>query len=61
MKDDLKKIIERENANWSKIFQIGLEKNSDKKFSSFWWENYYDELTNSVNKMMLTDSLNTII
>jgi len=35
MKDNLKKIIEHENANWSKIFQIELGKNSDKKFSSF--------------------------
>jgi len=61
MKDDLKKIIEHENSNWSKIFQIELEKNSDKKFSSFWWESYYDELTNGVNKIMLADSLNTIL
>jgi len=61
MKDELKKIIEHENYNWSKIFQIELEKNSDKKFSSFWWESYYDELTNGVNKIMLTDSLNTIL
>jgi ubiquinone/menaquinone biosynthesis C-methylase UbiE len=61
MKDDLKKIIEHENANWSKIFQIELEKNSDKKFSSFWWENYYDELMNGVNKIMLVYGLNTIL
>jgi len=44
MKDNLKKIIEHENANWSKIFQIELGKNSDKKFSSFWWESYYNDL-----------------
>lgn len=61
MKDDLKKIIEHENANWSKIFQVELEKNSDKKFSSFWWESYYSELTNSVNKIMLTDGFNSIL
>jgi SAM-dependent methyltransferase len=61
MKDDLKKIIEHENSNWNKIFQIELEKNSDKKFSSFWWESYYDELMNGVNKIMLADSLNTIL
>jgi len=61
MKDDLEKIIEHENANWSKIFHAELEKNSDKKFSSFWWESYYDELTNSINKIMLADGLNTIL
>lgn len=61
MKDDLKEIIEHENANWSKVFQAELEKDSDKKFSSFWWESYYDELTKSVNKIILADDLNTIL
>ena len=61
MKDDLKKIIEHENANWSKVFSAELEINSDQKFSSFWWESYYNELTNSVNEIMLADSLNTIL
>jgi len=61
MKDDLKKIIEYENANWSKIFSAELKKGGNKKFSSFWWESYYNELVNSVNKIMLTDGLSTIL
>ena len=61
MKEDLQKIIEHENANWSKVFSTELDKNSDQKFSSFWWESYYNELTNSVNEIMLADSLNTIL
>lgn len=61
MKDDLKKIIEHENASWSKAFQTELGKDSDKKFSSYWWEGYYDELTQSINKIMLEDDLNTIL
>lgn len=61
MKNDLKKIIEHENTNWSKIFQSELKKNNDQKFSSFWWKSYYSELTNSVDKIMLTDDLNSIL
>lgn len=61
MKNDLKKVVEHENAYWSKIFQAELKKNDDKKFSSFWWENYYDELTDCVNKMMLTNGFNTTL
>lgn len=61
MKDDLKKIIEHENASWGKVFQAELGKDSDKKFSSYWWESYYDELTKSINKIMFEDDLNTIL
>lgn len=61
MKEELPKIIEHENANWSKIFSAELEKSSEQNFSSFWWESYYDELTNSVNKIMFAGSLNTIL
>ncbi len=61
MKDDLKKITNHENANWGKIFQVELEKNSDQKFSSFWWESYYNEIINSINKITLTGGLNAIL
>lgn len=61
MKDSLEKVIEHENAHWSKIFSTELKKNSDKKFSSFWWEDYYNELTNSVNEITLKYGLSTIL
>jgi len=61
MKNNLEKTIEHENANWSKIFKAELEKNSDEKFSSFWWKDYYDELTGFVNKTMSENGLNTIL
>lgn len=59
--DNLGKHIDEENEFWSKIFSAELKKNSNKRFSSFWWENYYNELTNSVNKIMLKYCLNTIL
>jgi ubiquinone/menaquinone biosynthesis C-methylase UbiE len=61
MKDDIKKTIEYENTNWSKIFQAELEKKDNQKFSSFWWENYYGELTNSINKIIIKEGLNTVL
>lgn len=61
MRDDLKKIVEHENANWSKIFKAELEKNSDKQFSSFWWKNYYEELTGHIDKIMRANDFKTIL
>jgi ubiquinone/menaquinone biosynthesis C-methylase UbiE len=61
MKDDLKKIIEHENYSWSKIFQTELENNSGKKFSSFWWESYYNELTRYINNTILSEGFNTVL
>lgn len=61
MNGDLQKIIENEDDHWSKIFKAELEKNSNKKFSSFWWEEYYDELTNFVNQKMFENHFKTVI
>lgn len=61
MKEDLRKIAEHENSNWSRIFQAELGKNSDKKFSSFWWQNYYDELTGFIDKLIFSNSYNTVL
>lgn len=61
MREDLKKIIEHENARWTRIFASELNKKNYKKFSSFWWEEYYSEITNFVNKLMEVNNFNTIL
>lgn len=46
----IKKIADRENAFWSNIFRNELEQDRlrNKKFSSYWWESYYSEITKFV-------------
>ncbi|HCP09046.1 MAG TPA: hypothetical protein DIT25_04605 [Candidatus Moranbacteria bacterium] len=61
MENDLSKIIEHENAHWSKVFKDELENNNYKKFSSFWWEDYYKELSNYINNLVRKNSLSTVL
>ncbi|MDD5710766.1 MAG: class I SAM-dependent methyltransferase [Candidatus Colwellbacteria bacterium] len=60
MKEELQKIIEHENENWSKIFNSELRNNRE-KFSSYWWEDYYRELTDFVNRMIFRNRFKTIL
>lgn len=61
MKENLKKIIEHEKDNWDKIFQTELEKFDGKKFSSYWWQNYYEELTDFMNGIMISNGYIKVI
>jgi len=61
MKEELQKIIEHENEIWGKIFDAELSKNNKEKFSSYWWEDYYQELTTFVNGLLTKNSLNNIL
>lgn len=61
MSGDTQKIIEHENAHWSKIFKAELERNDSKNFSSFWWKDYYTELTNFINQIMLKNNFKTVL
>lgn len=47
---ELKKIIEEENNIWSEIFdkEIKNRKRKKQKFSSFWWQEYYSEMTDYI-------------
>lgn len=61
MKTDLREIIKHENENWTRIFQAELRKNTNKKFSSFWWQDYYEQLSNYFNKLLIDNNLNTVL
>lgn len=61
MKTDLEKIIKHENDNWSKIFQSELENTNDRKFSSFWWRDYYEEISNYIDEIMFKNGFNKIL
>ncbi|MEA2088365.1 MAG: class I SAM-dependent methyltransferase [Patescibacteria group bacterium] len=61
MSDNTQEIIEHENAHWSKIFKVELERNDSKNFSSFWWKDYYAELTSFVNQIMFKGNLKTVL
>lgn len=61
MKENLQKIIEHENNSWSKIFDAELKKNNVKKFTSYWWEDYYQEIVIFTNKIMAKNNYQTIL
>jgi len=61
MKENLKMMIEHEKDNWDKIFRAELEKFDSKKFSSYWWQNYYEELTDFINDMMICNGYTRVI
>lgn len=47
--------IGEENKFWSKVFKIEFKKDKQgiKKFSSYWWEEYYSEITGHINPLFL--------
>ena len=53
MNENLQKIIDHENESWSHIFHKKLinDKQNPKKFSSYWDEKYYKEVTDYVNSL----------
>lgn len=64
MKEGLENIIAYENKNWSKIFQDELnkeEKGTNKKFSCFWWEDYYKKITGYINNFLSENKMETVL
>lgn len=61
MKERLEKIIEHENETWSKIFDAELKNTSKEKFSSYWWEDYYQELSTYINELLIKNNLNNTL
>ncbi|HBA44700.1 TPA: hypothetical protein DEG21_04565 [Patescibacteria group bacterium] len=54
---DLKAIQHEENI-WNNIFKKELKKNKFEKFSSFWWEEYYNEITNFIRNNIIINLKN---
>lgn len=61
MKEDLSEIIKHENEHWTKVFQAELKKATDKKFSTFWWQDYYEQLSGYINTLLIDNDLNIIL
>lgn len=61
MKNSIASIINHENKQWSEIFKKELLRSSDKKFSSFWWEDYYNELSIFINNKISENNFNSIL
>ncbi len=54
-RNSLKKVIEHEKKHWDRIFRLKLEnsRKNQKKFSSFWDEDYYSKIKSYVNSLIL--------
>jgi len=61
MNVDLEKLVEHENVNWSNIFKKELKEKNSRKFSSFWWEDYYNEITNFINQVISRNNFDTVL
>lgn len=60
-KDNLEKVVEHENKQWSKIFNSELKGENTKLFSSFWWKDYYDEITYFVNNFLSNNGYKKVL
>ena len=45
--------IDHEEKVWSEIFENELKKTSNKKYSSYWWEDYYNDIINFIYKNVI--------
>ncbi len=61
MSNSLNEMIQHENEQWSKIFSNELNQTSFKKYSSYWWEEYYEELSYFGNTIMQKNKYNSIL
>lgn len=60
MDESLEKLFMHEKESWDEIFGIELKTN-DEEFSSYWWRDYYKNLTNYVNNLVnLNDYKNVL-
>jgi 2-polyprenyl-3-methyl-5-hydroxy-6-metoxy-1,4-benzoquinol methylase len=53
-------LVEHENKQWSKIFQEELDKKQFVKFSSYWWENYYNNISKYFSRYIKQNGYNSI-
>ncbi len=61
MTEDLQKIVEHENDFWSKIFESELKADRMERFSSYWWQCYYEELKVFVDQFLQKNQLTRIL
>lgn len=59
--NNIEKTTEYENDYWSKIFRAELKNNNKQKFSSFWWQDYYEELSTYIDSTMFVNNFNTVL
>lgn len=55
------KSVEHEKLHWDKVFEEEIAKDTKLKFSSFWWANYYNEITKNINSFLTKNKLKTIL
>lgn len=60
--EKLQEIIQHENETWDNIFKKELENDKhSERYSSFWWQDYYDGITYFINALLLKNNLNKIL
>lgn len=58
----LQEIIQHENEVWNTIFEKELENDKQgERYSSFWWQDYYDSITRAINDLLLENNLKKIL
>ncbi len=45
---DIDEIAEHENEHWSQIFKNEKSRAGDELYSSYWWEDYYSQITSAI-------------
>ncbi len=48
----IKKYSDLEKRTWDQVFLSEIKNTSNKKFSSYWWEYYYDQLTTCITSIV---------
>jgi ubiquinone/menaquinone biosynthesis C-methylase UbiE len=59
--NNFEKTTKYENDYWSKIFKAELGKKDMQNFSSFWWENYYKELSSYIDNIAFLNNFSSVL
>ena len=54
-------IVAHEKKHWDKIFSSELRRKEFKKFSSFWWEDYYAQISQKIESLFPDDKNITVL
>lgn len=61
MKQTIKNVVRHEKEHWDNVFQSEIKNDTEEKYSSYWWQNYYEDISNNLSKLLKKSKCKAIL